>query len=80
MADIQVSEFQVHIRFDGRSYEFSSVELDLGDLSTNDQVRDRVAQRLGIEPRQLSNYVVERAENSNITIRPQAVFGEEELL
>ena len=75
MTDTQVSEFRVHVRFDGRSYEFSSTDLDLGNLSSDQDITERIAQELGIDVGQLSNYVVDRAETGNVTLRPQAVFG-----
>ena len=72
---VSTQEFQVHVRFDGRSYEFSNTQLDLGELSGDNEVKSRVATELGTTAEQFRNYVVDRHENGNITLRPQAVFG-----
>ena len=72
---VSTQEFQVHVRYDGRSYEFSNTQLDLGDLSSDNDIKAKVAGHLNTPVDQFRNYVVDRHENGNVTLRPQAVFG-----
>lgn len=65
----------VHIRFEGRSLDIPLRELDLGDLSSDPDVKRAVARFLEIPEAKLRDYVVDRHESGNLTIRPQAVFG-----
>lgn len=67
---------EVHIRFEGRSYDTSFADLDIGDLSSDAEVREKVAAHLEAPPAKLANYEVDRNEETgDITLRPQAVFG-----
>lgn len=68
-------ERMVHVRFEGRSWQVAFTALDLGDLSTDRQVRRALAWYLDVEPHKLAAYVVDRHANGNITVRPEAVFG-----
>lgn len=65
---------ELHLRFDGRSYDATFDALDIGDLSSDAEVREAVAQHFDVPVSKLSNYSVDRAEG-NITLRPQAEFG-----
>ncbi len=65
----------VHIRFQGKSWDIPTTELDVGGLSSDDQVRAAVASYLGVSARDLRFYVIERHANGNLTVRPEAVFG-----
>jgi hypothetical protein len=65
----------LHIRFEGRSYDLPLADLDLGGLSTDDDVRTALAGYLGVNDRSLKHYVIERHANGNMTVRPEAVFG-----
>ncbi len=66
---------QVHIRFEGRSFDVPQNELDIGDRSTDDQVRSAVAEYLGAPLGKLQAFAVERV-GTEITLRPEAVFGQ----
>jgi len=72
---IPLEERVVHIRFEGRSWDIAFGVLDLGDRSTDDEVRRALARYLDVPLRKLAPYVVERHANGNITVRPEAVFG-----
>ena len=74
-ADFQQNAPLLHIRFEGRSYDVPLSELDLGPLSTDDDVRTALANHLDVSARSLRSYVVERHANGNMTVRPEAVFG-----
>jgi len=64
----------VHVRYDGQSFDLSWDELDIGDLSDDQDVRQKVAAHFQVPVIKLREYAVDRAENE-ITLRPQAVFG-----
>lgn len=66
----------VHVRHNGRSFDFQAHQMDLGDRSSDQQVREAVAEKLS-EPRsRFSNYVIDRnTQTGDLTVRPQAVFG-----
>jgi hypothetical protein len=66
----------IHIRYEGQSIDLSMRQLDVGDLSTDDQVREAVATHLGVPRNKLAAFAVDRnAESGDLTLRPQAVFG-----
>jgi hypothetical protein len=78
MADeIAVAEVPtVHIRFEGQSFDIPMSELDIGNQSTDEQVKNAVAEHQGAPRAKLNNYVVDRnAETGSMTLRPAAVFG-----
>ena len=66
----------IHVRHNGRSFDFAAHQVDVGDRSTDQQVRAAVATKMS-EPRSsFDNYVVDRnAKTGDLTVRPQAVFG-----
>jgi hypothetical protein len=72
---IQPDEPTLHIRFQGRSWDVACRELDIGQLSSDDQVRQAVAGFFDVTPAQFRAHVVERHANGNMTVRPEAVFG-----
>jgi hypothetical protein len=65
----------LHVRFEGQSWDIAFRVLDIGDLSTDRDVRQALARYLDVPARKLARYVVERHANGNITVRPEAVFG-----
>lgn len=67
---------QVHIRYEGHSYDVTFDDLDIGELSNEAEVRQAVARHLEAPPQKLANFAVDKnAESGDITLRPQAVFG-----
>lgn len=67
---------QVHVRYEGRSLDITSDQLDVGMLSTDEQIRGAVATHLDVPRAKLNNYAIDRNEaTGEITLRPQAVFG-----
>jgi hypothetical protein len=68
-------ERRVHVRFEGRSWAIALTLLDLGEMSTDVEVRAALARYLEVPATKLAPYVVERHANGNITLRPEAVFG-----
>jgi hypothetical protein len=74
-ADVVQNAPWLHIRFEGRSYDLLLTDLDLGPMSSDDDVRTALSVYLEVHRRALANYVVERHANGNMTVRPEAVFG-----
>lgn len=65
----------VHIRFQGRSYQLEAAQLDISALSSDQEIRQALAQYFEVPVAKLAAYVIERHENGNMTVRPEAVFG-----
>ena len=65
----------VHIRFDGRSLDVPLQELDLGARSADSDIKRALARHLEVPAEKLRDYVVDRHETGNLTVRPEAVFG-----
>ena len=73
---------QIHVRFDGRSYDIDLNELDVGVLSTDNQIRAAVASHLSqifgheVPAQKLQPFAVDRnRETGHLTLRPEALFG-----
>lgn len=65
----------VHIRFEGRSLDVPLGLLDVGALSTDEVIKRALARHLEVPEAKLRDYVVDRHETGNLTVRPEAVFG-----
>jgi hypothetical protein len=65
----------LHVRFEGASWDIDFNVLDIGDLSSDRDVRQALANYFDVPARKFAPYVVERHDNGNITVRPEAVFG-----
>jgi hypothetical protein len=65
----------LHIRFEGRSFDIPLSDLDVGPLSTDAEIKRSLAGYLNVAEGKLRDYVVDRHETGNLTVRPQAVFG-----
>lgn len=65
----------LHIRVQGRSRDIAIDLLNIDSSSSDDAIRNAVANFMEITPAMLRNTVIERHENGNITVRPEAVFG-----
>ena len=65
----------LHIRFEGRSFDIPLTDLDVGAMSTEADVKHALAEYLEVAEAKFRDYVVDRHENGNLTVRPQAVFG-----
>ena len=65
----------VHVRFRGRSFDIPFRDLDIGSGSSDAAVKSALASYLDLSERELREYVVERHETGNWTVRPEAVFG-----
>jgi hypothetical protein len=65
----------LHIRFEGRSFDIPLSDLDVGVMSTDADVMRALAGYLNVPESKFRDYVVDRHETGNLTVRPQAVFG-----
>lgn len=66
----------LHIRYEGQSLDFQMDQLDLGDLSSDVQVREAAARFLSVPVGKFAAFAVDRnTETGDITLRPNAVFG-----
>ena len=66
---------QLHIRFDGRSFDIPLSDLDVGVLSSDRDVKFALSSYLDIRENELRDYTVDRHQTGNLTVRPEAVFG-----
>lgn len=65
----------IHLRFEGKSYDFSRRELRLNGQPSDEQLKQRLAQLLDIAVSRLSAYVVDRPVTGELIVRPEAVYG-----
>ncbi len=65
----------VHVRFEGQSWDIAFGVLDVGDRSSDQDVRQALARYFNVPAAKFAPYVVERHANGNLTVRPEAVFG-----
>jgi hypothetical protein len=65
----------LHVRFDGRSRDIAMEILDLGAGSSDAAVFQAVAAFLDVNVARFDGMVIERHQNGNMTLRPEAVFG-----
>ena len=65
----------IHIRFQGQSWRLEARDLDISARSSDQEVKQALAQYLEVPVAKFAAYVVERHENGNMTVRPEAVFG-----
>jgi hypothetical protein len=64
-----------HIRFDGKSLDVPLAELGIADIADERDIKRAVARHLDVAEDRLRDYVLDRHETGNVTIRPEAVFG-----
>jgi hypothetical protein len=65
----------LHVMYAGVSHDLPFAVLDIGDMSTDEQVKQAFANHVDIPVTKLLGYQVDRQENGNLTLRPQASFG-----
>ena len=75
MSDQERAVAVVHIRFDGRSRDIPQGDLDIGTASNDSEIKRVLARHLEVPEGRLRDYVVDRHETGNMTVRPEAVFG-----
>jgi hypothetical protein len=75
MAELLNGGGVVHVRFDGRSHDIPLSDLDVGPLSSNEAIKRALARHLEVPEAKFRDYVIDRHETGNLTVRPEAVFG-----
>ncbi len=65
----------VHVRFEGRSYDLNELQVKVSAEMKDNEIRERLAQHFDVERARFVSYVVDRAPNGNIIVRPEAVYG-----
>ena len=60
----------VHVNFNGHSFDISAPGLDLTPNSSDERVKNAIADFLGVLPDRLDGYVVTRFPNGNLAIMP----------
>ncbi|MGB3535328.1 MAG: hypothetical protein WBA13_17655 [Microcoleaceae cyanobacterium] len=65
----------VHIRFEGRSYDIDENKLGITTQMNDNSVKQRVANFLEVRQNRLQMYIVDRPQNGDLIIRPEAVYG-----
>jgi hypothetical protein len=65
----------LHVRVMGRSRDIALDMLEIGSGSSDDAIREAVARFMEVPIGNLKDTVIERHENGNMTLRPEAVFG-----
>ena len=74
---------QVHVRFEGQALDYPFESIDVGELSTDQEVKQNVATAMASDLDRpsdtilvkLSNFRLDRNSTGDITLRPQASFG-----
>lgn len=65
----------VHIRFEGRSLDYSERELRVQTGMNDGEIKQRLARFLDARVDRFEAYVVERTPRGDMIIRPEAVYG-----
>ena len=69
------TEPMLHVRFEGVSHQMPLSALHLAPDASEAEVLAALASYFDVAVGRFAPYVVERHENGNITVRPEAVFG-----
>jgi len=72
---IESTEPMLHVRFEGVSRQMPLSALHLAPDASEAEVLAALASYFDVAVGRFAPYVVERHENGNITVRPEAVFG-----
>ena len=75
MAEREQGVSVVHIRFEGRSLDIPQGDLDVGTASSDNEIKRALARHLEVPEAKLRDYVIDRHDTGNMTVRPEAVFG-----
>ncbi len=72
----KISELPVlHIRFEGSSFDVPLSDMDIGAMSSNEEIKRALAEYLTVPDIKFRDYTVDRHDTGNLTVRPEAVFG-----
>jgi hypothetical protein len=67
----------IHVRYEGRSYDFDERSLELNGLYRlgDHEIKQRLAEYFDVSPDRLDGYIVDRMPNGDYIVRPEAVYG-----
>lgn len=65
----------LHIRFEGRSYDLRPEQLQVRANMSDKEIKQHLARHFDIAVNRLSEYIIDRTENGDLIIRPEAVYG-----
>lgn len=65
----------VHVRFEGRSFDFTEGQLGLQPRAGDQELKERLARRFDVNLESFKPYVVDRTERGDTIVRPEAVYG-----
>ena len=65
----------VHLRHNGRSYDWSLSELRVSDVNRASRLKRAVERKLDLKQGALDDYSVDRPSSDYVILRPQAVYG-----
>lgn len=71
----QTSGKTLHLTLNGVGQDIAMDLLEVGAGCSDVDVKTALARHLDTSAETFRNHVVERLENGNLTVRPQAVFG-----
>ena len=69
------NQLVLHVRALGRSRDIAFDAIAVTSASSDEAIRQAVAQFMDVSVEQLRGTIIERHENGNLTLRPEAVFG-----
>lgn len=75
MGVVEKEAIQVHVRYNGESYDFTGEQLDIGDLSDDNAIKSAVANQLQVNIAVFNTYTIDKSDAQNIVVRPEAEFG-----
>ncbi|QDG52993.1 hypothetical protein FIV42_20255 [Persicimonas caeni] len=65
----------LHVRYEGRSYDFHERQLDIDQKTSDHEIRQRLANYFEVDRKRFKFYVIDRPNTGNIIVRPEAVYG-----
>ncbi len=65
----------LHVRYEGRSYDFHERQLDIEPTMKDREIRQRLANYFDVDGKRFDFYVIDRPNTGDIIVRPEAVYG-----
>ncbi len=75
MDELLNQESMLHLRFNGRSLDLPLRDLGIGRRADDRAIKIAVSRHLDVNEGDLRDYIVDRHETGNLTVRPEAIFG-----
>jgi len=65
----------VHVRFEGRSYDYAEGDLGVSAGMSDADVKAQLARQFEVASERFAGYVVDRSPTGDLIVRPEAVYG-----